>query len=158
MGYGGQKYVVGGIIIRKAVGWTQLGQTMSPDVNYKRAAYGARNLAYMRHKLPTLMVPLCCIVDCNGERYECHSMPSVTINTLVYGTDTDSLVFKHAPIANSIVSEIEKLCNLKEHTVFEIASANHLLSSLPYDVQIHKVDEHFWLLNAYRLFPDEYKQ
>lgn len=112
----GDKYVVGGIMLRRAKGWTICGHTFSEfqnmattvavganqeggtsanitEISGKIASLDVRNLALMRNKLENLIVPLACIVDYYGIKFETQSLVPLSINSLVYGSDTDGLLF-----------------------------------------------------------------
>ena len=88
MGVGGDKYVCGGIFLRRARGWNVNGQqfenyemqeSKSPlgmevtadiaELNGKLAALEVRNYSLMRNKIRGLVVPLACIVDYFGQRF-----------------------------------------------------------------------------------------
>jgi hypothetical protein len=109
----GDKFVVGGILIRRAKDWTVCGQpfteaaklhttSLGPqggestnllEISGKIAALDVRNLALMRNRLPRLVVPLACIVDYYGLKFECQSLAPLSINSLVYGSDNNGLTF-----------------------------------------------------------------
>ena len=88
LGDGGEKYVVGGIYIRKAQGWTVCGQQFRTfeayeegdvfgsgihadlsEISAKLAALDLRNSTVLRNKVENLVVPLGCIVDYFGLRF-----------------------------------------------------------------------------------------
>ena len=117
LGDGGAKYVVGGILVRRAQGWTVSGQQFQrlevqednnnldnfgssinsdlSEISAKLAALDVRNAAILRNKIENLVVPLSCVVDFFGQRYHAMSLIPASINSLVYGSDTDGLVFKN---------------------------------------------------------------
>ena len=85
----GDKYIVGGIFIRRAKGWTVSGRTFSDEgtmsmttaetanmaasmseMSAKIAALDCKNLALLRARIPNLIVPLSCIIDYYGLRFE----------------------------------------------------------------------------------------
>ena len=75
-----------------------LGQSINADlgeISAKLAALEVRNGAILRNKIENLVVPLSCIVDFFGQRYLAMSLIPVSINSIVYGSDTDGLVFKN---------------------------------------------------------------
>ena len=88
----GDKFVIGGILIRRAKDWTICGQPFTESAKLHTTAIGpggdsgntnlietlgkiasldVRNLAIMRNRLPRLVVPLACIVDYFGIKFEC---------------------------------------------------------------------------------------
>ena len=116
LGDGGDKFVVGGIYIRRAQGWTVAGQQFSrfevlddtamsglgqaingdlTEASGKLAALDVRNAALLRNKIENLVVPLSCIVDYFGQRFVAQSLVPASINSLAYGSDTDGLIFRN---------------------------------------------------------------
>lgn len=113
LGDGGDKYVVGGIYLRRALNWTVQGQQFSKfevhdgldnlgpsaingdlsEISDKLAALDVRNASLLRNRIENLVVPLSCIVDYFGQRFEAISLIPASINSLVYGSDTDGQVF-----------------------------------------------------------------
>lgn len=92
----GDKYVVGGILIRRAKDWTICGQPFTEaskmhttalnkvgggtgdqagstlqEISGKIAALDVKNLAALRNRVSRLIVPLACLVDYYGLRFEC---------------------------------------------------------------------------------------
>ena len=115
----------------------------------------------MRNKVENLVVPLSCIVDYFGQRFHCQSLIPVSTNSLVYGSDTDGLVFKcDDREAEQMAKQIGSLLNLKPHMIREQATAFEKEIYLPYSVQLHRNvesqnDRAFYLVNTLRLFPLE---
>lgn len=181
MGEGGEKYAVGGILLRRAQGWTVAGQQfqvfeMPPEsidtlgqhinsdlgeISAKLAALDVRNASLLRNKIENLIVPLSCIVDYFGQRYEAVSMVPASINSLVYGTDTDGLIFKdNDPEAQQMAKRIASVLNLRPHVIRERSTQTLKEIHLPYSVQLHRnvesqLDRQFYLVGALRLFPLE---
>jgi hypothetical protein len=112
MGDEGEKFVVGGILVHKARDWTVCGQQFRTyeaegedifgtgihadlsEINAKLAALDVRNNALLRNKIDNLVVPLACSIDYLGLRFECLSMLPCTVNSLAYGSDLNSVIFK----------------------------------------------------------------
>jgi hypothetical protein len=93
----GDKYVVGGILVRRAKDWTICGQAFTEaskmhttainkaggngggdqagstlqEISGKIAALDVKNLAALRNRVSRLIVPLACLVDYYGLRFEC---------------------------------------------------------------------------------------
>jgi hypothetical protein len=63
------------------------------EIMGKVASLDVRNLAIMRNRLPRLVVPLACLVDYFGIKFECQSLAPISINSVVYGSDTNGLTF-----------------------------------------------------------------
>ena len=161
LGEGGEKYVVGGIYIRKAQGWTVCGQQFKTfeayeegdvfgsgihadlsEISAKLAALDVRNSTVLRNKVENLVVPLGCIVDYFGLRFQTQSLIPASINSLAYGSDTDGLVFQNNdPEAETIAKEIGTLLNLKPHTIKERSTGLEKDIYLPYSVQLHRNHE-----------------
>lgn len=89
----GDKFVVGGILVRRAKDWMVCGQPFTEaaklhttaigpgntdaggsnlsEISGKVASLDVRNMAIMRNRLPRLVVPLAAIVDYYGLKFEC---------------------------------------------------------------------------------------
>lgn len=137
----GDKFVIGGILIRRAKDWTICGQPFTDaaklhttalgpnggdtgsnlqEISGKIAALDVRNLALLRNRLPRLVVPLAALVDYYGLRFECQSLAPLSINSLVYGSDTNGLVFVNRDAhAEAMARQIGAMLNLKEHWIEE---------------------------------------
>jgi hypothetical protein len=63
------------------------------EISGKIASLEVRNMAALRNRLMRLVVPLACYVDYYGLRFECQSLAPLSINSLVYGSDTNGLTF-----------------------------------------------------------------
>ena len=100
-------------MIRRAKDWTICGQPFTEankmhttaigtngdagsnmlEIAGKVASLDVRNMAIMRNRLPRLVVPLATLVDYYGIKFECQSLAPLSINSLVYGSDTNGLTF-----------------------------------------------------------------
>lgn len=49
-------------------------------------------MALLRNQFENLIVPLACTVDYFGVRYECTSIPPISQNSLIYGSDNEGLI------------------------------------------------------------------
>ena len=111
-GDGGDKFMVGGLFVRRAKNWRVCGKLLSEDqpqvvkgaagtnidVNHivsKIAGLDVRALALLRHRFPKLIIPLACVVDYYGIAFEIQTPSPLTLNSLVYGSDTEGLLFKN---------------------------------------------------------------
>ena len=101
MGTGGPKYVVGGIAIRLAEGWKMLGKELPTRICRKLAKQNVRNLKMVQNRIDGLIVPLSCVVDYFGLRYECFSIPPISQNSLALGSDNDSLTLNSDEAPNA---------------------------------------------------------
>lgn len=63
------------------------------QISGKIASLDVRNLALLRNRLDRLIVPLACVVDYYGLKFETQSLAPISINSLVYGSDLDGLLF-----------------------------------------------------------------
>ena len=126
--------MVGGIFIRRALGWTVCGEFLDPkrnfssdrsgpnmvEINRKIASLDSRNLTLLRNRIENLVVPLSCTVDYFGVRFECLSIPPISLNTLVYGSDNEGLTFYNEnEAAHQMAVKIANLLNLKPHFIRE---------------------------------------
>ena len=62
-------------------------------------------------------MPLTCVVDYFGIRFECFSIPPITQNSLAVGSDDDGVTLSpdEAPNAANIAKDLASMLNLKEH-------------------------------------------
>ena len=154
LGDGGDKYIVGGIYLRRAQGWTVAGQQFSrfevheddmnmgsaingdlSEISGKLAALDVRNAAILRNKIENLVVPLACIVDYFGQRFEAQSLVPASINSLVYGSDTDGVIFKNTDKeAERMAMKIGSALNLRPHVIRERATQTLKQIYMPYSV------------------------
>lgn len=73
-------------------GISESGANMT-EISGKIACLDVRNLALLRNRIDNLVVPLACVVDYFGLKFETQSLAPLSINSLVYGSDTDGLLF-----------------------------------------------------------------
>ena len=92
----GEKYSSGGILIRKAKDWFVQTQTFEGHSTCsKLARMNIQNLSFLRNKFPGVLVPLGCMIDYFGIRYECQSLCPITLNSLIYGTDNEGITIEN---------------------------------------------------------------
>ena len=136
----GDKFVAAGLFLRRAKGWTMLGGSVPDgDLAYKVAALEAKNLALLRGQIEGLCVPLACTVDHSGVRFFVCSLAPLSTNSLVYGTDTEGLLFEDAHEAGSadtleVARKIAAFCNIKVHTMTERGTGKTKRMLLPLGV------------------------
>ena len=58
------------------------------------AAHNLKAYSLLRHKFSRLLIPFCCIIDYRGEAFEVWSISPISINTIVYGSDTQGINYK----------------------------------------------------------------
>jgi hypothetical protein len=86
----------------------------------KVASLDVRNLAIMRNRLPRLVVALGSLVDYFGIKFECQSLAPISINSVVYGSDTNGLTFTNRDAhAEAMAKQISLMLNLKPHYIEE---------------------------------------
>jgi hypothetical protein len=61
----------------------------------KIATLEVRVMSILRHQIPKLIIPLACVVDYYGLVFQVQTPIKITQNTLVYGSDTEGLLFKN---------------------------------------------------------------
>ena len=88
----------------------------SIDVNHivsKVAALDVRVLSLLRHRFPKLVIPLACVVDYYGIAFEVQTPSPLTLNSLVYGSDSEGLLYKNDDFeAEKLATEIGLLLNI----------------------------------------------
>mmetsp|Transcript_29137 Transcript_29137/g.43912 ORF Transcript_29137/g.43912 Transcript_29137/m.43912 type:complete len:123 (+) Transcript_29137:110-478(+) len=122
--------MVGGLFIRRVKNWVVAGRNLSSDepqvmkaststgldvaqVNNKIANLDVRALALLRHRIPKLVIPLACTVDYFGILFEVQSPCFLTLNSLVYGSDSNGVLYKDDHAAGEKIGrEIGELLNL----------------------------------------------
>ena len=79
-----------------------------------------RNMAALRNRVSRLVVPLACLVDYFGLKFECQSLAPISINSMVYGSDVNGLTFtnkdEHAEL---MAKQIASILNIKPHYLEE---------------------------------------
>ena len=105
------------------------------EISGKLAALDVRNAAILRNKIENLVVPLACIVDYFGQRFEAQSLVPASINSLVYGSDTDGVIFKNTDKeAERMAMKIGSALNLRPHVIRERATQTLKQIYMPYSV------------------------
>lgn len=109
------------------------------EITGKLAALEVRNLAYLRNKVKGLIAPLACTVDYFGVRFLCLSEMPLSINSLIYGSDTAGILFENeSHLGEEMAQKTAKLCNLKPHYVRERVTQKIKQTYLPFDIQLHR--------------------
>lgn len=75
--------------------------------------------------MPNLIVPLACVVDYYGIRFETQSLCPISLNSLVYGSDTDGLLFENNDQnAELMAQKLGEKLNLAPHNIEERGTGN----------------------------------
>ena len=108
-----------------------------------------------------MIIPLWWIVDYQGESFEVQSISPISINTLVYGSDTHGLTYTNIDLnAEDVASKIADKLNISRHIFKEKLKVNEERAEhnilLPYSVQIHrgKISDqvaYYYLVNPWDL-------
>lgn len=132
------------------------------QISGKVASLDVRNMALLRNWVDRLVVPMACLVDYYGLKFETQSLAPISVNSLAYGSDMDGLLFNDEDAeAEQMAKTISQLLNLKPHFLEEKATKKLKRIYLPYTVQLHRnkdmgeSDKKFYLVNAFRLFPSD---
>ena len=165
--------MVGGLFVRRAKDWVVSGRSLSQDspeilqgrekiktdviqINSRLAALDVRALSLLRHKIPDLIIPLACVVDFYGLVFEVQSPAHLDLNSLVYGSDTDGLLYQDDDEnGEKVAFQIQKYLNLKAFKIKERATGIVKEVILPIGVQIHRCGHEYYLINAHKLIASE---
>jgi hypothetical protein len=63
------------------------------EISGKVASLDVRNLAILRNKIDKLVAPFACLVDYYGIKFETQRLAPISINSLVYGSDLNGILF-----------------------------------------------------------------
>jgi len=104
-------------------------------------------------KLKNLNIPLMAMINYLGYSICAVSLLPIGKKTLVYGSnDAGKTVFIN-PEVEDIVVEIADNCNLLPHFVVDKKTEENKEIKLAIDVELHKVDNQFYILDFARLIP-----
>lgn len=111
----GDKYISGGILIWWAKDW-YINYTDMLEYRYpsKLAGINIKCLSVVWNKFENLIVPLGCVVDYYGIRFECQSYVPLTTSSLVYGSDNEGLSVESKDGVHLAI-EISQKLNLRPH-------------------------------------------
>jgi len=128
----------------------------------KMANHNIKAFSLLRHKFPKLLIPLWWIIEYRGEVFEVQSIAPISINTLVYGSDTHGINYTAIDLtAEEIANDISDFLNCKPHKFKDLIEVdekwNEKMIYLPYSVQLHQCqgleDEVFYhIVNPGALF------
>lgn len=107
------------------------------------ASHNLKAFSLLRHWFKELIIPLWWIVDYRGEAFEVQSISPISINSLVYGTDTHGLSYLIKDFnSEDLARKISERLNLKAHKFIEHLTINgknrEFNIFLPYSVQLHR--------------------
>lgn len=63
-------------------------------ISRKIATFEVRALSLLRNRVPRLVIPLACVIDYYGAVYQVFTPGMLSLETLVYGSQSDGLLFK----------------------------------------------------------------
>jgi hypothetical protein len=162
-GDGGRKYTSAGLFIRHWDEWLYHRKyRLDKDQSRKMASHDIKAFSLLRHQFKNLIIPLCWLVDYRGEVFQVQNISPITINTLVYGSDTHGLNYEKKDFtAEEIARQISSKLNLKPHIFKELFAVNSKINEyeifLPYSVQIHwglgkQESSNYYIINPGALF------
>ena len=154
-GQGGDKIISGGMIVRKVANWHSMGVSVPAGPNANELAnHELRTLNFLRGLIPSLEVPLACIVDYYGMMYLCQALMPIATGSLAYGSSTDGVFIFNHDEATHFAEKIAEQLNLKSHDVIETHSGRQINLKLPFSVELHlggKENSCYYLINSQRL-------
>eukprot|EP00744_Colponema_vietnamica_P001049 GILI01001788.1.p1 GENE.GILI01001788.1~~GILI01001788.1.p1 ORF type:complete len:1045 (+),score=336.05 GILI01001788.1:182-3316(+) len=165
-GQGGDKYVGGGLVLRKVKDWIILGENIGEGAAANKVAdHELTGLNLIRGKVDGVEVPIACIVDYFGIRFLSQSIVPISVKSIVYGSNTDGLVvYNNQAQAEDKASEIASLLNLAPHQVREKGTKRVTELRLPFTLEMHdggKVRDEdgenkvLYVMNAGRVLPPD---
>lgn len=159
-GCGGDKYFVGGILVRRAAKWEVLGESVGEgDSAFKAAGLELKALSHLRAaKLKKAVVPPACVVDHLGHRFLCVGAADLTHMSLVYGSSNDALTVVRGMHADAEVAakEIADAMNVKAHDVVERLTGARVQLYTPHTLELHRAESGpLVVANAARLLPPD---
>lgn len=94
-------------MVRRAKDWLVANKNLSDEVPMaganlnvnrvveKLATFDVRAMSLLRFRIPNLLIPLSCVIDYYGIFFEVQSPIPLTQTSLIYGSDTNGLLFKN---------------------------------------------------------------
>eukprot|EP00771_Trimastix_marina_P000058 gnl/Trimastix_PCT/1058.p1 GENE.gnl/Trimastix_PCT/1058~~gnl/Trimastix_PCT/1058.p1 ORF type:complete len:1404 (-),score=522.83 gnl/Trimastix_PCT/1058:348-4559(-) len=166
-GTDGERFIVSGILFRRAASWDLLGEDIGEgDVAFKVAGHELKGLALARARIDGVCVPLAVIVDHFGIRFMCHAIAPVDTHSLAYGSNTGCLVVRDDPDAHEYASRVAERFNVKAHGVTEHLTGATKTLALPCTAELHRAPlvhtaqsdpqlTRFFLLSLGRVLPPD---
>ena len=178
--YGGysNKWIVGGMIVRRGSEMSVWGEEVEEMGTWRKVASRyVKNMQYIQRVVAglggiksKLFVPMCCLVDCYGERYIVESLSPIGTDTLVLGTFTNGINIQsgeHDEEVRSVGRVLGEALNIAPHWVNSITSrgrgetleTGQLLPDtqvelfLPLSMQLHQYEGLYYLTATERLWP-----
>eukprot|EP01130_Rhizamoeba_saxonica_P005451 TRINITY_DN2182_c0_g1_i1.p1 TRINITY_DN2182_c0_g1~~TRINITY_DN2182_c0_g1_i1.p1 ORF type:complete len:1137 (-),score=253.40 TRINITY_DN2182_c0_g1_i1:302-3508(-) len=104
----------------------------------------------------SIKVPNMCLIDLNGFRLCAMTQLPISKHTLVYGTDDGGKTIHTSDsderlqhIVNSLATDL----NVSEHPVMEKKTSEVKMMKLAADVEVHKVENEYYILDCARVIP-----
>jgi tetratricopeptide (TPR) repeat protein len=118
-GVGGDTFVCGGVVLRRAAHWIIEGVDLGDGEAAARyaASYVATMDALRAAEIPDLVVPLCAMVDWLGHRFVALPLINLTPDLLVAGSTTDGLTIACTPEGAEMAAKIARAMNVAPHRV-----------------------------------------
>ncbi|KAL0222925.1 hypothetical protein P9112_002315 [Eukaryota sp. TZLM1-RC] len=165
--HGGDTFVIGGIVIRKAQNWEVLQQDIGEgDLAFKVAGNEARHSRLLHsilnhtssQALSSLYPTLVVTVDAFGHRYLCESALPVTPSMIVYGSfDSGVTIHRHLCV-EKVAGDLAGVLNLKEHNVYSKLDPTRPIPfelSLNSEIYMTLDGNRFYIRNVGQLFPPD---
>ncbi|KAL0228650.1 hypothetical protein GEMRC1_013270 [Eukaryota sp. GEM-RC1] len=166
--HGGDTFVIGGIVIRKAQNWEVLQEDIGEgDLAFKVAALEAANSALLHslidplsdtHPLSRLFPSLAICIDAFGHRFLCESVLPVTPSMLVYGSYDSGVTVKREQCVEKVVGELAEKLNLKKHKVYAKVDPE---TPIPFELSLNSEiymgleGELFYIRSVSQMFPPD---
>jgi hypothetical protein len=154
-GPGGDKYLAGGMVIRKAAHWDMLrDSTGEGDVAFKCALLELRALQEVRRLagVQGVIAPLACCIDCYGHRFLCQARLPISMETMIYGSLNDgcTLIQDYSPEQEAMLRSLAEQLNTRSPLRVQLSSTPHqsLSVPLPLTCQVFMVEGIYYLLCA----------
>ena len=151
-----QKYVAGGIIVRKVSDWEILGENIGEgDAAFKIAGHELRAMSLLRGKINGIVAPLAAIVDVYGLRYLAQAIPNISRDSLCYGSINDAITVVRSDDGDAAAKAIASYLNIRDHIVTEKSSGSLVNLALPVTAELHRSHDRIVINSAGRIFPPE---
>lgn len=153
-GVGGNKYVMGGLLIRECTSMYSLHQKIENyDAISDLIQHKIEMLNYVRKKANGFFVPLTTAIEYLGRHYVIHATLPIDLNSVVYGSITQNLLVVTDLNDFQPLEDLAKSLNLNFHYVFERGTKLYKPVCGTSNWEIHKVKDKYWIVDIDRLLP-----
>ena len=153
-GTGGNKFVMGGLLIRECTEVYAFEQKyVQDDQISKLLKHKIKMLNHIRRQQDDLMVPLACLVDYFGRFYMVYALSGIDCNSLVHGSLTQGIAIKNDLNDIPAVKVLSRQLNIKPHYVVERGTSKVRPILLSSGVEIHRFEGKIYLTDVERLTP-----